>query len=150
MVYKSWGYLLLQLGSLCQPINILKPGFQLAVFFWGIPREPGAVLLTAASPLRVKWEKNTPSHLIMKQLEQAVCLHLMQCQLYFNSIQKYHGKVLRKEKNKSGFLNVYLRVAAVAMEIREADFHGFTTLSLLLNRFMRLVSLFSSYSRWFC
>lgn len=47
----------------------------------------------------------------------------MQCQLYFNIIEKYHAKVLGKEKNKSGFWSVGLRVAAVAMEIREADFH---------------------------
>lgn len=43
IVYKSWEYLLLQLDSSCQPVNIIEPDFQLTVFFWGIPGEPGAV-----------------------------------------------------------------------------------------------------------
>lgn len=102
MVYKSWKYLL-QLGSPCQPTNTIKPDFQLSVCLWGIPREPGAALLTAISPLWVKRENDKPPRLIMKQLEQAVCLHLMQCQLYFNIIQNIMQRYLEKRKTNLVF-----------------------------------------------
>lgn len=49
------------------------------------------------------------------------------------------------EKRKTNLVSkACLRVATVAMEIREADFHGFTTLSLFLNSFMRLWAFFLS------
>lgn len=80
-------------------VYVTESNFQLTRDPGASPRELDASGLPAESP---PWVSETLTNTRSEaEAFGTACLQLTQCCLYFNIVQKYHTKVVRKEKNKA-------------------------------------------------